>query len=352
MKVNGKNYQAAWMQENTVKMVDQLALPFRFRIKKSDSWQESAAAIRDMTVRGAGTIGATAAFAVLQALLASNQKNYLKNSRHAVQEIKKTRPTANDLFYAADSMSMEINKSNSFEEAKKNAKKKAFEIFESYLESGKKIGLHGNALLKKNARVLTHCNAGWLALVDWGSATAPIYAASRGGKKPFVFVDETRPRLQGAKLTAWELAQEKIAHCVIADNAAGHFMQKGEIDIVITGADRIALNGDTANKIGTYEKSVLAKENGIPFYVAAPLSTFDTHTLSGKEIIIEERSQSEVLRVLGQGKKRVEEVEIYSKKSTAKNPAFDITPSKYITGFITPKGIIKPTKNEIRSLFK
>ncbi|MBI4044418.1 MAG: S-methyl-5-thioribose-1-phosphate isomerase [Candidatus Diapherotrites archaeon] len=352
MRVNGKNYHAVWMRENTVRMVDQLALPFRFRIKKSDSWEESAQAISDMTVRGAGTIGATAAFAVLQALLASSQKNYVKNCTHAVREIKKTRPTANDLFYAADSMLEEINKSSSFSGARQNAEKKARWIFESYLESGEKIGLHGNALLRKNACVLTHCNAGWLALVDWGSATAPIYAASRTGKKPFVFVDETRPRLQGAKLTAWELAQEKIAHCVIADNAAGHFMQKGEIDIVITGADRIAMNGDTANKIGTYEKSVLARENGIPFYIAAPLSTFDTHTESGKEIIIEERSQSEVLRVFGRGKHHTGEVEIYSKKSPAKNPAFDVTPAKYITGFITPKGIIKPKESEIRGLFK
>jgi len=187
---------------------------------------------------------------------------------------------------------------------------------------------------------LTHCNAGWLAFVDWGSALSPIYSAKRKGKEVFVFVDETRPRLQGARLTAWELENENIPHAIIADNAAGYYMKKEEINLVITGADRIAANGDTANKIGTYEKAVLAKENNIPFYIAAPTSTIDINCPSGDDIPIEERDESEVLEIKG--------VRVANPKSHAKNPAFDITPAEYITGIITEKGIIKP--NEINSL--
>ena len=189
--------------------------------------------------------------------------------------------------------------------------------------------------------MLTHCNAGWLALQDWGSALAPVYAAKRQGKKVFVFVDETRPRLQGARLTAWELANEGIGHAVIADNAAGFYMRRGEIDLCIVGADRIARNGDVANKIGTYEKAVLAKENGIPFYVAAPTSTVDLECRNGAGIPIEERGEGEVLNFAGK--------RIAPKKSRAKNPAFDITEARLIKGIITEKGIVKPGK--IRGLF-
>jgi translation initiation factor eIF-2B subunit alpha/methylthioribose-1-phosphate isomerase len=198
-----------------------------------------------------------------------------------------------------------------------------------------KIRFHG-------AKILTHCNAGWLAFVDWGSALSPVYAAKRNDKNIFVFADETRPRLQGARLTAWELSNEDIHHAVIADNAAGYYMKKGEVDMVITGADRIAVNGDTANKIGTYEKAVLAKENNIPFYIAAPTSTIDINCESGDNIPIEERDELEVLEVRG--------IRLTPGSSHAKNPAFDVTPAKYIKGIITEKGIIEPNKESIMKI--
>jgi len=197
-------------------------------------------------------------------------------------------------------------------------------------------------LIKNNYKIGTHCNAGWLAFVDWGSALSPIYFAHRAGKDVFVFVDETRPRNQGSTLTAWELAMEQVPHVIIADNAAGYYMRKKEIDMIITGADRIAANGDTANKIGTYERAVLAKENNIPFYIAAPTTTFDLETETGDEIPIEERHEDEVLFVSG--------VRIAPKESHAKNPAFDVTPAKYITGIITEKGIVKADREEIKML--
>jgi translation initiation factor eIF-2B subunit alpha/methylthioribose-1-phosphate isomerase len=203
------------------------------------------------------------------------------------------------------------------------------------IDKCRKIGENGAKLIKSGSKVLTHCNAGALATVDFGTALAPMRIAKRQGKRFFVFVDETRPRLQGANLTSWELMQEGIDHAIIADNAAGHYM-KSEVDLVIVGADRIASNGDTANKIGTYEKAVLAKENGIPFYVAAPISTFDPRISSEKGIPIEERSQKEVLRIGSQS--------IGPKGAKALNPAFDVTPARYITGLITESGIIKPSR--------
>ena len=215
-----------------------------------------------------------------------------------------------------------------------------------------KIGEHGNFLIKNNFKILTHCNAGWLAFVDWGSALSPIYFAHRAGKNVFVYVNETRPRNQGSTLTAWELGQEKVPHAVIADNASGYYMKKGEIDIVITGADRIVANGDVANKIGTYEKAVLAMENNIPFYVAAPTTTFDLETENGDKIPIEERDSDEVSYVTGYNDNKLVKVRITPQESQAKNPAFDVTPAKYITGIITEKGIIKANKVEIINLIK
>jgi translation initiation factor eIF-2B subunit alpha/methylthioribose-1-phosphate isomerase len=198
----------------------------------------------------------------------------------------------------------------------------------------KSIGEHGSALIKDGSRVLTHCNAGALATVDFGTALAPMRVAHRAGRKFFVYVDETRPRLQGAKLTSWELLNEGIDHAIIADNAAGHYMSRGQVDLVIVGADRIVSNGDFANKIGTYEKAVLAKESGVPFYVAAPVSTFDFSLTSGSGIVIEERSQDEVLLVGGR--------RISPEGSRAMNPAFDVTPARYVTGFITENGVSRP----------
>ncbi|MEK6972799.1 MAG: S-methyl-5-thioribose-1-phosphate isomerase [archaeon] len=343
-----KHYKTLWLEGRNVKMINQLRIPHKFEIVTLKNYKETAEAIRNMTVRGAGAIGISGAYGVYQAVCEANEKNYLQYVKNAADSLKSTRPTAYDLFYSVDHVLEAIKKADNFEEAKKAALEDSEMLAEANANSGKKIGQYGERLIKNNFRILTHCNAGWLGFVDWGSAIAPIYAAKRNGKKMFVFVDETRPRLQGARLTAWELENEGIPHAIIADNAAGYYMQKGEIDMCIVGADRILThNGLTANKIGTYEKAVLAKENGIPFYVAAPTSTFD---LKSKEIPIEERSQDEVLYVEGMHKGRMEKVAISHKNAKAKNPAFDTTLSKYITAFITEKGIFKP--NEIKELEK
>ncbi|MEM0158453.1 MAG: S-methyl-5-thioribose-1-phosphate isomerase [Thermoplasmataceae archaeon] len=321
MKINidgqTRHLLAVWFENNAVRLIDQRKIPQSVEIFDARTSDDIAFAIKEMVVRGAPAIGVTAAYGLA---LAKQNKEDMDS---AVEKIRNTRPTAYDLFKAIDYM-----KANNFELGA--ARRYSNEI------SGrcKKIGEYGNELIKNGNRILTHCNAGALAVVDWGTALAPLRVANNAGKKIFVFVDETRPRLQGAKLTAWELAEEGIDHAIIADNAAGYFMNRGEIDLAIVGADRICANGDFANKIGTYEKAVLAKVNNIPFYVAAPGSTFDFSLSSGKEIPIEERSQEEVLTVNGS--------RLAPEKSTARNPAFDVTPASYVTGFITEYGIFKP----------
>ncbi len=308
---------AVWYHDNTVKLIDQRKIPDKVEIFTATNTEDIVFAIKDMVVRGAPAIGVTAAFGLAMAKLNNEDMN------EAVSHISKTRPTAFDLFRAIRFM-----EDNNFDLGA--ARRYANEI------SGraKKIGEYGNDLIPDKARILTHCNAGALAVLDWGTALAPMRYAKKKGNEIFVFVDETRPRLQGARLTAFELAQEGIDHAIIADNAAGHYMKRKEVDLVIVGADRIAPNGDFANKIGTYEKAVLAKENGIPFYVAAPGSTFDFSIRSGDDIPIEERDEKEVLEING-GR-------IGPSESRARNPAFDVTPSKYVTGFITEYGIFRP----------
>ncbi len=306
-------------EKGEVGFIDQRALPFEIEIFNASEYREVAFAIKEMVVRGAPAIGAAAAYGMI---LAHRQGE----TEHGAHVLKSTRPTAHDLFHAVDYMLESIK-----------AGKEPVAAAESYVASTIKacedIGKHGAELIRSNTRILTHCNAGALATVDFGTALAPMRVANSQGKRLFVWVDETRPRLQGASLTAWELHNEGIEHAVIADNAAGHFMRKGEIDMVIVGADRIAVNGDFANKIGTYEKAVLAKENNIPFYVAAPMSTFDRTISSGDEIVIEERSPDEV--------RYARECLIANPDSPARNPAFDVTPAKYVTGYITEKGVIK-----------
>jgi S-methyl-5-thioribose-1-phosphate isomerase len=275
-------------------------------------------AISDMTVRGAPTIGAAGAYGMALAWLRK------ENLTRASMMLVRTRPTAHDLFYAVDLMLGKCDE---------DLVKAAEEYADSIVSECKRIGEHGAKLIRSGDRILTHCNAGALATVDFGTALAPIRVAKRQGKRVFVYVDETRPRLQGAKLTAWELLNEGIEHAIIPDNAAGHFM-KDSVDMVLVGADRIARNGDFANKIGTYTKAVLAKENWVPFYVAAPVSTFDLSIRTGKEIPIEERSEDEVLCV--------GDCRVAPKGSRALNPCFDVTPSRYVKGFITEKGILRP----------
>ncbi|MBI5699262.1 S-methyl-5-thioribose-1-phosphate isomerase [Candidatus Saganbacteria bacterium] len=327
MRVKGKHCRTVWMEGREVFLIDQNQLPFKFKIIKSSSYKETCRAIKTMLVRGAGAIGAAAGFAMAQAVLEGKREA-------GRREIEATRPTAQNLFYAVKRV---YNARDAYQEAQAIADEDA--------ESCKRIGEYGNKLIKKGARILTHCNAGWLAFVDYGSALSPIYAAHRKGKRIFVFVDETRPRGQGARLTAWELKNEKVPHAIIPDNAAAYFMSQGEIDLVIVGADRIAKNGDTANKIGTLEKAICAKRYGIPFFVAAPTSTFDLKCKSGKQIPIEERSREEVLYQTGITKRgKVEKVLVASPGSIAKNPAFDVTPAELIAGYITEKGILTPKK--------
>lgn len=351
MKVNGNNYRTVWMEGNEIKLINQTLLPHKFEVYSCKDHIETSDAIKRMVVRGAGAIGATAAYGVAQACLESNQENFQEYIKKAADTIRKTRPTAQNLFTGINYILGAIKDINNSKQVQEIAAKKAEEFADYDVEACKKIGEYGNSLIKHNCKIGTHCNAGWLAFVDWGSALSPIYSAHRAGKDVFVFVDETRPRNQGSMLTAWELSQERVPHAVIADNAAGHYMKNKEIDMIITGADRIAANGDTANKIGTYEKAVLAKENNIPFYVAAPTTTFDLETETGDGIPIEERSQDEVSSVYGYNNGKMIKVRIAPQESIAKNPAFDVTPARYITGIITEKGIIKANKEEIKKLF-
>jgi|TARA_Y100000310_G_scaffold327269_1_gene393340 translation initiation factor eIF-2B subunit alpha/methylthioribose-1-phosphate isomerase len=331
VKVDGeeKEVKTVWFEQPDVVMIDQPKLPFEFALKRFSNYKATADAITTMVVRGAPAIGATAGYATAQAVLQG------EDMQTAADYIKKARPTAIDLAHGVDRIlnvlgdDAEANKKIAVEEAEKLA--------QEYIEKCSKIGDNGNELIKDGDKILTHCNAGWLACVEWGTATAPIYKAKRAGKTVFVWVDETRPRCQGARLTAWEMAQEGVEHAVIADNSAGYYMKKGEVNLCITGADRVARNGDTANKIGTYEKAVVAKANNIPFYIAIPANTYDFDCENGDAIPIEERDEGEVTHMWGEGGK----IRIANPNSKARNPAFDVTPAEYITGYITEKGVLK-----------
>ncbi|MCX5749162.1 MAG: S-methyl-5-thioribose-1-phosphate isomerase [Candidatus Saganbacteria bacterium] len=349
MKVNKKHYRTVSMENGSVFMIEQNLLPFTFRVFRSKTYKETCVAIKKMTVRGAGAIGAAAGFAMAQAYLEAPERGFESFILKAKKEIESTRPTAQNLFYAVERV---FKKGSGSKDPRKTALQEALAIADEDAESCRKIGQFGEKLIKSGYAVETHCNAGWLAFVDWGSALSPVYSAARKGKEVFVYVDETRPRSQGARLTAWELRNENIPHVIIPDNAGAYLMSGEKVDLMIVGADRIAANGDTANKIGTFEKAICAKEYGIPFYVAAPTSTFDLKCGSGKDIPIEERDMKEVLYQTGPDKKGViRKILVCSPGSKALNPAFDVTPAKYITGIITEKGIIKPSTKAVRSLF-
>ncbi len=357
VKIDGETREilALWREGADVKMVDQRILPHRFEILTLHSHRETAEAIRDMAVRGAPSIGVAGGYGVAQAALEANDMNLKEFKAYlsdAVDTLRKTRPTAVNLFHVIDRVT-KATANGSVGERVAAACAEADRIAREDIGTSRRIGEHGVALIKEGFRVLTHCNAGALAFMDSGSALAPIYAAHKAGKRIFVYADETRPRSQGAKLTAWELQQEGVPYALIADNAAGHYMRRGEVDIAIVGADRIAANGDTANKIGTYEKAVLAHENGIPFYVAAPRMTFDFRCPNGDHIEIEARSPDEVNWVWGNDERgNYTRVRISAEGTVAQNPAFDVTPAKYITGFITEAGIIKPPyRRSLRQAF-
>ncbi len=334
-------------KKNVVLLIEQRLLPHEFKIVATKDYIETAAAITDMVVRGAGAIGATAAYGLAQGAMAFRGDDAKKFSAHVKKVygvLKDARPTAIDPVNAMNDVCAAMQRGKTVEEKKFLALAAAEEFANQDVQHCEEIGKHGAKLIKNGAKVLTHCNAGWLAFVDVGTATAPMYAAQAMGKKFHVFCDETRPRSQGATLTAWELAQQKIPHQIIADNAAGHLMQRGEIDLVIVGSDRVlGRTGEVTNKIGTYTKAVLAARHKIPFYVAIPLSTIDWNLKRGFDIPIEERNESEVLGAWGNlpTQKRAY-VRVANPTSGARNPGFDVTPPELITGIITPIGIFKP----------
>lgn len=349
MIVNGEHHRTVKFEDGIVRMINQTVLPHSFEYIDFKNYVETSRSISDMFVRGAGALGVTAGFGMAQGVLAASSESFQADVQKAAEHLKKARPTAQDLFYSVDRVLKAIEGLNPGD-AREAAVREAQAMADEDAAAGKRIGELGADLIKDGYRIGTHCNAGWLAFVDWGSALAPIFMAKRQGKNIFVYADETRPRCQGAMLTAWELVQEGIPHKIIADNVTGYLMRKGEIDMFIVGSDRTVVNdASVANKIGTYEKAVLAKENGIPFYVALPTSTLDHELESGDRIPIEERHQDEVLRVSGLDESgKMNSVRIAPKESEALNIAFDVTPAEYVTAFITEKGIFNP--DELRAL--
>ena len=344
MLVQGKAYRTVWLEGRTVHMIEQRLLPHTFSILECPTHRDTATAIRDMAVRGAGALGAAAGFAMAQAVLEAPASGFAAWVERAAAAIRVTRPTANDLFIAVAQVREAALATGGVASARRAAVSAANAFADENARAGEAIGRAGAALLRPGMRILTHCNAGWLAFVDWGSALAPIYCAQQRGVLLFVYATETRPRSQGAKLTAWELGQAGVPHALIADTAAGHFLQRGEVDAVIVGADRIAANGDTANKIGTYTIAVLAKRHRVPFYVAAPRSTFDLATPEGRAIPIELRAEDEVLCVSGVDSEGIaRHVRVAASGCRARNPAFDVTPASLVTRFITERGVIDPT---------
>jgi S-methyl-5-thioribose-1-phosphate isomerase len=345
------------VRANAVLLIEQRLLPHEFRIVPARDFRQTARAIKDMIVRGAGAIGATAAYGLAQGAHTFRGRDVARFQAHVetvYATLKAARPTAVDPVNAMNYVRAAMRAGETVEEQQALALAAAEEFANEDVRHCEAIGQHGAKLIRSGMNVLTHCNAGWLAFVDIGSATAPMYAAQAQGRKFHVYCDETRPRSQGATLTAWELAQQKVSHQVIADNAAGHLMQRGKIDLVIVGSDRtLGRTGEVANKIGTYTKAVLAARHGIPFYVAIPLSTIDWHIKSGFDIPIEERDASEVLGawgVAGGAKSGVRAsrapgrvyARVANPTSGALNPGFDVTPAELITGIITPAGILKP----------
>ncbi len=339
---------AVWMEGSQVCLIDQRLLPHQTVILRLSKVEETIDAIHQMAVRGAGTIGVTAGYAMAQAALRASKEKFWEEVTRDAQRITAARPTAKNPSYAVERVLAAMRAAADVEEARRKAVSEALAVYEDDVKMTQKIAQAAQGLLPSGKAVLTHCNAGWLAYAGWGTALAPLYLAHQQGRPVFVYATETRPRSQGAKLTTWELTQAGVAHALIADTAAGYYMQKGQIGLIIVGADRIAANGDTANKIGTYTLAVLARQHGIPFYVAAPSPTFDPECPLGAKIPIEERDEEEVLQVTGASQEggslavRVAPIGV-----RAKNPAFDVTPAVFITGFLTECGVIQPNREAI-----
>ena len=355
MKIEGKEYRTIWYQENVVKIIDQTKLPHQFIIKDLKSVKDAINAIKVMEVRGAPLIGGTAAYGIVLAVQENNDPEFIKKS---AEELIQSRPTAINLKWAVDRMIKKLAGINS-DQILSIALNEAKEICDEDEKFCESIGIYGLKIIeeiynkkKDTVNILTHCNAGWLATINWGTATSPIYHAHKKGIPVHVWVDETRPRNQGANLTSYELNEEEIPNTIIADNTGGILMQRGEVDMCIVGTDRTLSNGDVCNKIGTYLKALAAHDNNVPFYVALPSSTIDWEIKDAKEIPIEERNSEELSHVEGiDENNQLKKVLIYPKKSKAINLAFDVTPAKYVTGLITEKGISKASSEGLKKLF-
>ncbi len=351
MLVNGKRHKTLWVEKQTVKIIDQTKLPFQFKIIDLKNLDDFCDAIFNMRVRGAPLIGVTASFGMAVSI---NKDSSNENLDRTYEKLISTRPTAVNLKWALDIMKKKILKTD-LHLRSKEAIRLAKKISSQDENSCEMIGKFGSQLIKKIYRkkksiinILTHCNAGWLAAIDWGTALSPIYKAKRDGIPIHVWVDETRPRNQGASLTAWELKNEDIPYTIVTDNAGGHLMHEKRVDLCLVGSDRTAINGDVCNKIGTYLKALAAHDNKIPFFVALPSSTIDRNLKKGLgKIKIEERSSKELSHVNFYDKKKIIEKSIYFKGANIANPAFDVTPSKYITKLITEFGICEPNKKGI-----
>ncbi len=351
MKVDGQHFRTIWLHptnERVVQLIDQRFLPHRFVVEEVSTVEQMADAIRQMHVRGAGLIGASAGYGMYLATIeAAKTNSFDQHLASAAARLKATRPTAVNLAWAIERQLTGMAKAKTAREKIELALRTAREIAAEDEENCRMIGQHG----LNPVNILTHCNAGWLAFVDYGSALAPVYAAHDRGLPVHVWVDETRPRSQGSKLTAWELGQHGVPHTIIADSAGGHLMQRGAVDLVMVGSDRTTRAGDVANKIGTYLKALAAKDNKVPFYVALPSSSFDWAIRDGSEIPIEERGAEEVKRAEGWRDGRMWEVSLAPESSPAANYGFDVTPRRLVTGLITERGVCKADEKSILELF-
>ena len=356
MKLEGKPYKTIWFENKLVKIIDQTKLPHLFVIKDLKTVKDAINAIKTMEVRGAPLIGATAAYGLVLSIIENNDLSFLQKSS---EELIASRPTAINLKWAVDRMMKKLSGVND-KDILKIALDEAKAITDEDEKFCKNIGLNGLKIIediankkKDTVNILTHCNAGWLATIDWGTATSPIYHAHQKGIKVHVWVDETRPRNQGANLTSYELNEEGIKNTIIADNTGGILMQRGKVDMCIVGTDRTLSNGDVCNKVGTYLKALAAHDNNVPFYVALPSSTIDWEIKDAKDIPIEERNSEELSHIEGiDENNQIRKVLIYPNKSKAMNLAFDVTPAKYVTGLITERGITEASFDGLKKLFK